>query len=91
MRPIRIRIHRIPDSTSNRIWAYLGDGGGRHGVVGVLGLLVVSKLRLLEKMILGIRYENGRNLYREMLVSGNEEAMAKESFPEFVHECALWI
>jgi len=46
MRPIRIRIHEIPDSKSSRIWAYLGDGDG-DGVVGVFEMLMVSRLRLL--------------------------------------------
>lgn len=42
MHRIRIRIHKIPDSMSSQIWAYLVDGGGQNGVVGVFGLLMGS-------------------------------------------------
>lgn len=68
MHRIRIRIHKIPGSKSSQIWAYLGDGsGGRHSVVGVYGLSMGSKSRLLEMMMVEVvpriryelRYKNG--------------------------------
>jgi len=67
MRPIRLR-KMIPDSKkSSQILAYLGDIDGRHGVVGVFWMLMVSKLKLLKmkkmmQIIPTIHYcENGRN------------------------------
>ena len=64
----RIRIRKIPDSNSTQIWVDFGDDdGGRHGVVGVFGMLKGSKSRLLEMMMMmmgmipRIRYEDGRN------------------------------
>ena len=52
-----------PDSNSpSHILAHWSDGGGRHDVVAVFGMLMGS---LLEKMTIDviprIRYENGQN------------------------------
>jgi hypothetical protein len=54
---IRIRIHKIPESS--QIWAYLGDGG-QHDVVGAFGSLKGSKSKLQEMMMVEM-HENGRD------------------------------
>ena len=87
MHRIRIRIHMTSDSnSSSQIWAYLGDGGGRHGVVGVFGLSMGSRLLVME-VIPMIYYGNGRNWYE---MSENMETMMMERvcFPKYVHGCA---